>query len=251
MEKIDISAPLGARKDRFFARTSGTSFAIRAADDGGSTIDLYDEIGYWGVDSKTFRARLMQASGDVTLRINSGGGDVFDGLGIYNDLIAYDGKVKVEIIGMAASIASIIAMAGDEIVMAPNAFIMIHDAWSIGVGNRHDMKKMSDTLTKIDDALARTYAARTTTGIRAIKDMMDEETWLSAKESVDAGFATSIAEGAISSRWTPKQNSTYRYSQIPRNRFFTRKATLSLRPKKTSKNLSCVTLVRRDRRREP
>jgi ATP-dependent Clp protease protease subunit len=198
MEKIDISAPLGARKDRFFARTSGTSFAIRAADDGGSTIDLYDEIGYWGVDSKTFRARLMQTSGDVTLRINSGGGDVFDGLGIYNDLIAYDGKVKVEIIGMAASIASIIAMAGDEIVMAPNAFIMIHDAWSIGVGNRHEMKKMSDTLTKIDDALARTYAARTTTGIRAIKDMMDEETWFSAKDAVDAGFATSIAEGAIS-----------------------------------------------------
>lgn len=192
MDKIDVGAPLaGERRDRFFARAVGTKFEAKT-DGLGTTIDLYDEIGYWGTDARSFRARLKDATGDITLRINSPGGDVFDGIAIYNDLLAYDGTVKVEIVGLAASIASIIAMAGDEITIADNAMVMIHNAWTIGVGNRHDFADVSATLSKIDDALARTYAARTTTGIRAIKQMMDAETWLTAKEAKEAGFATAI-----------------------------------------------------------
>lgn len=190
MDKIDIAAPAGERRDRFFARSAGTRFEAKI-EDTGTTIDLYDEIGYWGITAKGFRDQLKGASGDITLRINSPGGDVFDGIAIYNDLLAYDGgKIKVEITGIAASIASIIAMAGDEVTIAENAFYMIHNAWTIGVGNRHDLGDVVAVLTKIDDSLARTYAARTTTGIRAIKQMMDDETWLTAKEAVDAGFAT-------------------------------------------------------------
>jgi ATP-dependent Clp protease protease subunit len=191
MDIIDVKAPAGERRDRFFARSVGTKFEAKA-EAGGTVIDLYDEIGYWGTDARSFRSRLKDATGDITLRINSPGGDVFDGIAIYNDLLAYDGKVKVEVVGLAASIASIIAMAGDEITIADNAMLMIHNAWTIGVGNRHDFADIAGTLAKIDDALARTYAARSTSGIRAIKQMMDDETWLTAKEAKDAGFATAI-----------------------------------------------------------
>lgn len=194
MDKIDVGAPLaGERRERFFARAKGTRF--EASKTGNATqIDIYDEIGYWGVTASAFRSRLNEIDGDITLRINSPGGDVFDGIAIYNDLVAYDrGKVRVEITGIAASIASIIAMAGSEITIAENAMFMIHNAWTIGVGNRHDFGDVASTLAKIDDALARTYAANTTTGIREIKRMMDEETWLTAKEAKDAGFATAIS----------------------------------------------------------
>ncbi|MDX0897441.1 Clp protease ClpP [Sinorhizobium medicae] len=196
MDKIDVGAPLGGeRRDRFFARAVGTKFDAKV-ENGGTVIDLYDEIGYWGTNARSFRARLKEASGDITLRINSPGGDVFDGIAIYNDLLAYDGKVKIEVVGLAASIASIIAMAGDDITIADNAMFMVHNAWTIGVGNRHDFADVAGTLAKIDDALARTYAARTTTGIRAIKQMMDDETWLTAKEAKEAGFATAIGSSA-------------------------------------------------------
>lgn len=196
MDKIDVGAPIaGERRDRFFARAVGTKFEAKT-DGSGTVIDLYDEIGYWGTNARSFRSRLKDASGDITLRINSPGGDVFDGIAIYNDLLAYDGKVKVEVVGLAASIASIIAMAGDEITIADNAMFMIHNAWTIGIGNRHDMADVAAVLTKIDDALARTYAARTTTGIRAIKQMMDDETWLTAKEAKEAGFATAVGVSA-------------------------------------------------------
>lgn len=199
MDKIDISAPFaGERRERFFARAVGTQFEAKETEAGVTQIDLYDEIGFWGVTAKGFRSRLKEATGDIVLRINSPGGDVLDGIAIYNDLLAYDGNVKVEITGVAASIASIIAMAGDEIVIAPNAFFMIHNAWTIAVGNRHDFGDVASTLSKIDDALARTYAAQTKTGIRDIKKWMDDETWLTAREAVDAGFASSIAEAAAS-----------------------------------------------------
>lgn len=193
MDKIDIAAPAsGERKQCFFARAAGTRFSAQT--DGGSTvIDLYDEIGFWGVTAKGFRSRLREAEGDITLRINSPGGDVFDGIAIYNDLLAYPGKVRVEVTGLAASIASIIAMAGDEVVMAENAFIMIHNAWTIAMGNRHDFGDVAGVLTKIDDALARTYAAQSKAGIRDIKKMMDDETWMTAKEAVEHGFASSVS----------------------------------------------------------
>lgn len=189
MDKIDVGAPFaGDRRSRPFARSAGTKFAL-ATEGASTTVDLYDEIGWYGVTAKDFRAQLKDVKGDFTLRINSPGGDVFDGIAIYNDLLAHDGKVTVEVTGMAASIASIIAMAGDEIVIAENAFFMVHNAWTFAIGNRHDMANQASVLGKIDDALARTYAARTTSGIRTIKQMMDDETWMSAKDAVDGGFA--------------------------------------------------------------
>lgn len=201
MDMADFSALAGERRDRFFARSVGTDFSAKADDDGTLAIDLYDEIGYWGTTAKAFRAVLKQATGDIKLRVNSPGGDVMDGMAIYADLEAHKKaghKVSVEISGIAASIASIIAMAGTEIVMAPGAFMMVHNAWTIGVGNRHDFADVAATLTKIDDVLAHTYASRTKGGIRSIKQMMDDETWLTAKEALAQGFATSIEDSADS-----------------------------------------------------
>lgn len=194
MNIIDISAPQGKRRDRFFARSVGTKFAVIDPDgDGDATeIELYDEIGMWGVNAKDFRSQLRNA-GDVVLKINSPGGDVFDGIAMYNDLAQHKGNVRVEITGIAASIASIIAMGGKQIAIAPNAMMMIHNSWTIAAGNADDFEEQAAVLSKIDSALALTYATQKgTPGIRTIKQMMADETWFSGKEAVDNGFATEL-----------------------------------------------------------
>lgn len=196
-DKIEIDAPVSDRRTRFFARAIGTKFVAANKPDGNVTeIDLYDEVGFYGVNAKSFRSALKDA-GDVKLRINSPGGDVFDGIAIYNDLLAHDGNVTVEIVGLAASIASIIAMAGDTIAIADNAMMMIHNAWTIAVGNKEAFTAAAETLGKIDSALALTYASRKgTPGVRAIKQMMDAETWMNGKEAVASGFATELLKPA-------------------------------------------------------
>lgn len=192
MDIINVGPlPKNMQRDRYFARSVGTKFD--ASLQGNATeIDLYDEIGFWGVTAKDFRNKLKDAAGDIVLRVNSPGGSVTDGIAIYNDLLAHKGNVRVEITGVAASIASIIAMAGNEIAIAENAFVMIHNAWGVTVGNKDDHKAAIDVLTKMDDSLARTYATKTKAGIRTIKQMMDDETWMTGKEAVDHGFATEI-----------------------------------------------------------
>lgn len=192
MEIIDIAEPSAGCRDRFFARSVGTSFNVRASTDV-TEIDLYDQIGTWGVTARDFRAKLKDA-GDITLRINSPGGDVFAGVAIYNDLVAHKGKVRVEVTGVAASIASIIAMAGSEIAIADNAFFMIHNSRTFTAGTSEELREIAAVLTKIDDAMSRTYASRTGTGIRSIKKMMDDETWMNGKEALEAGFATEITK---------------------------------------------------------
>jgi ATP-dependent protease ClpP protease subunit len=199
MDRIDISGSHSSgSRGKFFARAAGTHFTAKEADAGSQVLELYDEIGYWGVTAKDFRDQLTQISGDFTLRINSPGGDVFDGIAIFNDLIAHKGKVKVEISGIAASIASVIAMAGNSIDIAPNAFFMIHNAWTFAMGDRHDMESMAGVLGQIDEAIARTYVGRSKVGIRTVREMMDDETWLGSAAAIDKGFADKLmtVEGA-------------------------------------------------------
>ena len=194
MDRIEVdAAPLGDRKQRFFARSTGTEFkAVHAAEQAPAHIELYDEIGYWGVTAKDFRDQLSQLSGDIVVKINSPGGDVFDGIAIHNELAAYNGRVRVEVMGLAASAASVVAMAGNEIAIAENGFLMIHNAWVLAIGNRHDLIEGAAVLAKIDGALARTYANQSKLGVRTIGQMMDDETWLTAQEAKDKGFATEI-----------------------------------------------------------
>jgi ATP-dependent protease ClpP protease subunit len=193
--KIPDSQRPSGQKQRLFARATGAGFDVRAA--GSATvIEFYDEVGAWGISAKAFSDKLKAASGDILLKVNSPGGDVFDGIAIHNDLVAHAGKVRVEITGVAASAASIIAMAGDEIAIADNAFLMIHDSWGLTVGNRHDHAETEDLLAQIDQALAATYAARTGLSVAACATMMDEETWLIGADAKAKGFATEILGSA-------------------------------------------------------
>jgi ATP-dependent Clp protease, protease subunit len=184
-------APQFNRKQSYFAKAQGRSFGKKAGS-GATIIDLFDEIGAYGVSAKDFRAQLNDITGSIVLRINSPGGDVFDGLAIFNSLVAHDGHVRVEITGVAASAASIIAMAGDEIAIAENAFVMIHNAWGVTIGNAEDHDETSDLLGQIDNSLASTYAKRTGQDIRVIKEMMTEETWLDSADAKANGFVTEI-----------------------------------------------------------
>jgi ATP-dependent Clp protease, protease subunit len=185
--------PPSNRKQPYFAKTLGRAFA-KTIENGATTIDLFDEIGAYGVSAKDFRAQLNDVTGNIVLRINSPGGDVFDGLAIFNSLVAHDGFVRIEITGVAASAASIIAMAGDEIAIAENAFLMIHNAWGVTIGNQDDHDEASDLLGQIDNSLANTYAKRTGLDIRAIARMMADETWFGSTDAKANGFATEIIQ---------------------------------------------------------
>lgn len=164
-----------------------------AIDTESATIHLYDEIGGYGISASEFCKDLSGVtSKNIMLKINSPGGSVFDGCAIYNALKEHAAIVTVHVDGLAASIASAITMAGDKIIMAKNAMLMLHCAWSGIYGNAAEMRKTADVLAKIDGTLVDTYAERTGMGKRAVKQMMDDETWLTAAEALKAGFCDSI-----------------------------------------------------------
>lgn len=144
--------------------------------------------------AKAFRAALdgVSAASRIVLNINSPGGDVFDGIAIFNDLLAHKADVMVRVTGLAASAASVIAMAGDDIHIAENAFFMIHNAWSVAIGDSREMTARAKLLNQIDGQLASTYAARTGGDAADIKQQMDDETWLTASDAVDQGFADDV-----------------------------------------------------------
>jgi len=171
---------------------------LAAADDEENTISVLDPIGYdyWtgeGVTAKRITGILKGMAGaDVTVNINSPGGDMFEGLAIYNVLREYKGHVTVRVLGMAASAASIIAMAGDTIQVARSGFLMIHNCWAGAVGNRHDFRDFADTLEPFDEAMADIYATRTGDEIAAMQKLMDGETWINGSAAVEQGFADSL-----------------------------------------------------------
>nr|WP_289237724.1 head maturation protease, ClpP-related [Acinetobacter baumannii] len=170
-----------------------------------------DPIGYdwWtetGVTAKRISAALRSLNGaDVVVNINSPGGDVFEGLTIYNLLREYEGHVTVRVLGLAASAASFIAMAADEIQIARAGFFMIHNAWTGVWGNRNDMRETADFLEQIDETIADIYSIRTGLSIDELKAQMDKESWINGKNSVEQGFADSyldsdvVEEGAANS----------------------------------------------------
>ena len=154
-------------------------------------ITLYDEISSYGVSAKEFRDKL-QTLGEVNvinLHVHSPGGSVGDGLAIYNTLKSHPAKVHVKIDGWALSMASVVAMAGDDIEIADNGFMMIHNPMNLAVGDSEEMRFMAELLDKIKDQLVNTYAARTKCTAEEISDLMDAETWLSAAEACELGFA--------------------------------------------------------------
>lgn len=169
--------------------------AIKASDENDNTIGIYDPIGYdyWddsGVTAKRISAALRSLDGaDVVVNINSPGGDVFEGLAIYNLLREYKGHVTVRVLGVAASAASFIAMAADEIQIARAGFFMIHNAWTGLWGNRNDLRETADFLEQIDDTIADIYHVRSGLSMDELKADMDKERWINGRDAINSGFA--------------------------------------------------------------
>lgn len=170
---------------------------IRAATGDDNSISIFDVIGrdYWdeGVTAKRIAGVLRSMNGeDVTVNINSPGGDMFEGLAIYNLLREYQGKVTVKVLGIAASAASIIAMAGDEIQIGRGAFLMIHNCWIVAMGNRHDFVQLAESLEPFDNAMADIYASRSGLDMEAIHKLMDAESYIGGSDAVEKGLADSL-----------------------------------------------------------
>jgi ATP-dependent protease ClpP protease subunit len=154
---------------------------------------LYDQVGegwFGGMSAKTFVAELQKLGkvDVINLHINSPGGSVFDGVAIYNSLKSHPARIEVDVDALAASIASVIAMAGDEIRIAENAMMMIHDPTGVAVGGAEEMRKTADLLDQIKDVIVSTYVKRTKKE-NEIRAMMAEETWMTGGDAVDMGFA--------------------------------------------------------------
>ena len=131
----------------------------------------------------------------MTVKINPPGGDMFEGIAIYNLLRAHKAKVTVEVLGWAASAASIIAMAGDEIRMGLGTFMMVHNAWGVVIGNRHDMREAADLFDGFDSAIVDIYEARTGMKRADVEKLMDAETFMGPSEAVEKGFADVVDDG--------------------------------------------------------
>lgn len=177
-------------KQRFktLARQSGTFKAQ------GNEIMLYGAIGDYfdELTAQKIVNQIKNMSGDITVRVNSPGGDVFDGIAIMNALKAHSGKVTVVVEALAASIASVIAMAGQELVMLEGSFLMIHNPWCFALGDAEELRQIAGVLDQVGDSLAGIYARKTGKTVDEIKALMSAETWMSAEDAVELGFADSL-----------------------------------------------------------
>ena len=162
-------------------------------------LDIYDEIGGFGITAAAFKRDLDNFKGAkrINLRIHSPGGSVFDGLAIHGSLKRHPATVHVTIDGLAASIASVIAMAGDEIAIPENAFMMIHEPWTMTVGDAEELRQSADLLDKVRTSLLSVYAERTGIDRDEIAAMLEAETWMDGNEAVAKGFADRLADEPV------------------------------------------------------
>lgn len=168
-------------------------YRIRNAADE-AEIFIYDEIGFWGITADDFVRELRGVSAKrITLRLNTPGGDVFDGIAIYTALREHPAEVTARVDSLAASIGSVIAMAADRIQMARHATLMIHEPFGIVVGDAADMRKQADVLDQLGDEIAAVYADRAGGSVRDWRDRMREETWYTDRAAVEAGLADEVS----------------------------------------------------------
>lgn len=171
-------------------------FTVRAeAEAKAVQVSIRGIIGEWGLSDREF-IRDVEAAGDdielIEVTINSRGGEVDHGLAIYNYLKSHSAAVSVRIDGIAASAASMIALAGDEIIMPENTLMMVHNPWTFAAGNAKQLRKTAEDLEKFEKSLLATYMARTNKSEEEIYTLLDEETWLTAAEAVELGFADKV-----------------------------------------------------------
>lgn len=189
------------------ALTAWSEKPLAAEADDPNTISIYSIIGQDPWTGEGFTAKRMAAAlrgigkNAVTVNINSPGGDMFEGLAIYNLLREHPAKVTVKVMGVAASAASVIAMAGDDVLMGTGSVLMIHNAWGLVIGNRHDFADAADVFSTYDKSMAAIYAARTGMSEDEILAMLDgpsrssDGTYMTAAEAIEKGFADGEFEG--------------------------------------------------------
>lgn len=213
------SERLQARVHRLTAKAASQfDRNLRAATVDDRTINVYGEIGeawdYQGGDvgyqmtgTTSVQVSNMLAhmgSGPVTLNINSPGGDMFEGLAIFNLLREHQGEVTVNVIGTAASAASVIAMAADTLNIGKAAFLMIHNTWTVAAGNRNDFTDLAAKLLPFDNAMAAIYADRTGKSTDEVLALMDAESWIDGATAVAQGFADGLLADGSTAKETPK-----------------------------------------------
>jgi len=167
---------------------------VAAKDNEEAQILLFDYVG-WPYNDPRDLIHALSDMGDVTVRINSPGGDVFDGSAISNALASHKGNVTTRVEGLAASIASVIAVAGKKVQAYDNTMLMIHNAWTVVVGNQYEMRDIADLLEKIDGNILDAYQKKTKLGKKEISEMMKNTTWMTAKEAKEKGFVDTIVDG--------------------------------------------------------
>lgn len=173
------------------------SWSLKALAEDIAELRIMDVIGWpWIEAMDVIRALDQITENKILVRINSPGGDVMDGNAIFNALRDHHAKVETRVEGLAASIASVIALAGDKVVMQENAFMMIHNSWTFAMGGAADLEHTAAVLRKIDDNLIATYKAKTGLSAEELSAMTDAETWMTADEAVDFGFADEVKAGS-------------------------------------------------------
>ena len=158
------------------------------------------------ISPKQFKSELMNGEDDITVWINSPGGDVFAASQIYNMLMDYKGKVTVKIDGIAASAASVIAMAGGDILMSPVSMLMIHNPMTAAFGDTEEMSKAIDLLSEVKESIINAYELKTGLSRSKISNLMDAESWMNAKKAVELGFGNGILFNSNDEETTPENN---------------------------------------------
>jgi len=176
-------------------------YKIKAQNDDEAEIIIYDVIGWPFIEADAFVRDLSTIKAKtITVRINSPGGDVFDGTAIFNALRNHPAKVVTRVDGLAASIASVLALAGDEVQAHSNTMFMIHNSWALAIGDQHALRETADILSKIDSNILDIYYAKTGHGKKELRQMMNDETWFTAKEAKERGFIDTIIDGQASAQ---------------------------------------------------
>lgn len=174
------------------ARAAKDWFRIENKAAGPAEVFIYDEIGGFGVSVGDFLAEVRKVEGPLNLHLNSPGGDVFDGMAVYSALKRREEPTTIIVDGLAASIASVIALGADKVVMAPKAKMMIHDGWTAAAGNAQDFKKLVALLDDTSNTIASVYSDKAGGGVEFWRERMREETWYSADEALSAGLIDEV-----------------------------------------------------------
>lgn len=187
------------------------------------------------VTPKIFRDELMSGEGDITVWINSPGGDCIAAAQIYNMLLEYKGNVTIKIDGIAASAASVVAMAGNKVIMSPVSMLMIHNPMTIAAGDTTEMKKAISMLTEVKESIINAYELKTGMGRDKIAKLMDAETWMDANKAVELGFADEIL-----SRESSVKPSAMMYSENVVSRKLWNKMSAKYRPKEQGRTVAAL-----------